>query len=200
MTLRVLPTRRCSRRSRKLGYEKETQIHQEDQRGEAEPYQLRERHSGLESLAEDDGLSLPMCVDMSSPILFVGEKRSAKAIELGLRWEHGGLAAKPLFEALCACDIDPAKCVFTNIFERGGRKKAQTHHGLVVAMGQKAAKELSRMQVEHISIVHPAARGKIRKRARYVAHVKSALSGSFESSGGVQEHDEVMAAIGHPND
>lgn len=46
----------------------------------------------------------------------------------------------------------------------------------VVAMGRKAAAVLVGWGVPHLTIVHPAARGRIRKKERYAAHVRTALS------------------------
>ena len=45
---------------------------------------------------------------MSARFVFVGEKRSARAIRLGVRWEDGRLSGKTLFEALRAAGTDPA--------------------------------------------------------------------------------------------
>jgi hypothetical protein len=107
--------------------------------------------------------------------LFVGEKRSNRAIELSLTWKDGGLAAKPLFEALYSSGLNPHKVNFTNIFERGGKKTVTNFKGVVVAMGKKVQSRLSELNINYISIIHPAARGKIRKRKLYVDHVKSQL-------------------------
>jgi hypothetical protein len=116
-------------------------------------------------------------------ILFVGEKRSQRAIDLGLTWKDGGLAAKPLFEALHAMGLRPEDQTFMNLWpdhservpwQRLARIRA---HDLVVAMGQKVSRELERAGIEHTYIVHPAARGKIRKRSRYVNHVRKTLKG-----------------------
>ena len=38
--------------------------------------------------------------------IFVGERRSERARVIGVRWEHGHLAAKTLFDALRACGIN----------------------------------------------------------------------------------------------
>jgi hypothetical protein len=107
-------------------------------------------------------------------ILFVGERRSEKAKTLGLRWENGGLAAKPLFEALEAIGIKPQECRFTNWFE-GGKTVTRKHRGIIVAMGNKVQNALTAEGIAFISIVHPAARGLIRRRDRYLAHVAERL-------------------------
>lgn len=109
------------------------------------------------------------------PYLFVGEKRSNKARKLRVRWEDEALAAKPLFEALRACGIDPATCRFVNWFE-GGKGAVRSHTGIVVALGNKVQAALKAEKIEHIALVHPAARGAIRLRATYVAHVRQRLA------------------------
>ncbi len=45
----------------------------------------------------------------------------------------------------------------------------------VIAMGQKVQKKLDELGVEYIGIVHPAARGKWRKREVYVEHLREQL-------------------------
>ena len=116
------------------------------------------------------GLDLEM-----NMILFVGERRSPRAKTLGLTWKDGGLAAKPLFEALHACGIDPQCCRFVNLFERSGPRTVRDFPGAIVGMGRKVQARLARMGIKHTPIVHPAARGSIRKRERYISHVKAAL-------------------------
>ncbi len=112
--------------------------------------------------------------------LFVGEERSKRAKELKVTWKDGALAAKPLFEALRACDIDPDLVHFCNWFE-GGQEQVRTStvssKVTVVAMGKKVQAALEEEGIPHLAIVHPAARGRIRKRERYIAHVKEVLLG-----------------------
>lgn len=107
-------------------------------------------------------------------LLIVGEKRSDLAIKRGVRWEDEALAAVPLFQALRAAGIDPASCRFVNWFE-GNEDVVRAHSGQVVGLGQKVQKALASEGIEHIPLVHPAARGKIRLRANYIAHVVSRL-------------------------
>jgi len=122
-------------------------------------------------------------------ILFVGERRSATAQRRGWTWRDGRLAALPLFEALGACGIDPARsCDFINLWtdddlatippKRVSVIRGQAGHGVaIVALGRRVAAELARLGIAHIAMVHPAARGKIRRRDRYIAHVQSCLAG-----------------------
>ena len=111
-------------------------------------------------------------------MLFVGEKRSKLAVKLGLRWEDGGLAAKPLFEALRACGIEPTEHKFINWFEPDNPKiimKEYMSGERIVALGKKVQIAMMIEGIEFISLIHPAARGKIRRRDRYIAHVKQQL-------------------------
>lgn len=108
-------------------------------------------------------------------MLFVGEKRSEKAVKMGVRWEDGKLAAKQLFDALKANGIDPSTCKFINWFEKGTKNKIKSYDGVVFGMGRKVQEALAKSGVEHIPIVHPAARGKIRKKERYTEHIKEVL-------------------------
>ena len=52
-------------------------------------------------------------------LVFVGEKRSNRAIAMGVTWEDGRLAAKVLHEALTAAGVDPARVRFVNLFRDG---------------------------------------------------------------------------------
>jgi len=108
-------------------------------------------------------------------LLFVGEERSNLAIQRNLTWESGRLAAKQLFDALIPLGIDPKKCKFTNWFEKPGPNIVKNHKGHVIGMGQKVQKALEKEGIEHIKLIHPAARGKIRKKERYLRHVREQL-------------------------
>lgn len=90
--------------------------------------------------------------------LFVGERHSQKALQMGVKWEDGRLAAKQLFDALLANGIEPKGQKYMNWFRNG--------QGRLVA----------RPGIAHVKIVHPAARGKIRDKAVYAAHVRKKLT------------------------
>lgn len=122
---------------------------------------------------------------MMKSILFVGENRSTTAKQKNWTWKDGRLAAKPLFEALERLSIDPAKQHFVNLYADGAlgvfrvnpntvRTLRTTPH-IVVALGQRVARGLTDLGISHVQLVHPAARGRIRKKSRYRAHVKAAL-------------------------
>lgn len=121
--------------------------------------------------------------------VFVGEKRSRRAIELGLHWRDGGLAAKTLFDALSHCGIDPTRQLFINVFlESDGYAPDPTALSLightartgveVIALGRRVQRVLKVADIPHARMVHPAARGAIRSRECYRAHVASVLRGT----------------------
>lgn len=126
---------------------------------------------------------------MCRRLLFVGECRSITAQRKGWTWKDGRLAAKPLFEALEAMGVNPRAHEYMNLWLDGvapehqsvvpskiARINARRLDGaVVVALGKRVSKELAKRGVTHVALVHPAARGKIRKRARYVAHVAERL-------------------------
>lgn len=116
--------------------------------------------------------------------IFVGEKRSQKAISLKVTWINGKLSAKQLFDALIYCNIDHLKQNYINWFaDNSERRKPGTKDiclnfkGKVVALGQKVSKELNKYDIEHLTLVHPAARGKIRKKEIYNNHVRKVIHG-----------------------
>jgi hypothetical protein len=123
-------------------------------------------------------------------LLFVGECRSITAQRKGWTWADGRLAARPLFEALAAMGVDAAAHKFVNLWTDnatgaigsatiGRRRVTQIRRhseiGVVVALGKRVSTELAKRGIVHVALVHPAARGRIRKRERYVAHVCSTL-------------------------
>lgn len=117
-------------------------------------------------------------------IIFVGENRSPTAIARGWTWKDGHLAARPLFEALRAHGLDPAAQTFVNLFVDGASWRANGHTttrlrsttATIVALGWKVSRGLASRGIAHVMITHPAARGRIRKRSRYIAHVRAVLA------------------------
>ena len=117
---------------------------------------------------------------------FIGEQRSERAKQLGLVWEDGGLAAKQLFDALQICGIDPGQQHYFNVYMDDGSENKLLKRILKtekikrfppVAMGEKAHQALVSWCIPHLRIIHPAARGRIRRKDRYAAHVQSVLEG-----------------------
>jgi len=129
------------------------------------------------------------------PYLFIGEKRSKTAIAKGWTWADGRLAAKTLQEALAQLGLEHGKhyeCV--NLFYDNGTldpviltlaHRRQLQGWDVVGMGARVAQALRTYGLPHLRIIHPAARGKIRNRATYHAHVKERLSTVLLSGCGI---------------
>ena len=109
-------------------------------------------------------------------MLFVGERRSNRAIEMNVQWSDGRLAAKQLFDALKDCGVDPQSCAFTNWFEKNGEETVRKHLGPVIAMERKVQDALQKSGIRCICMIHPAARGTIRRKDLYTQHVASVLS------------------------
>jgi hypothetical protein len=120
--------------------------------------------------------------------IFVGEKPSNRAHKTGVTWETGGLAAKTLHNALEYNRIDPKQCGFVNLFGDHPDDKETPILGIcktlaaahragvkIVGMGRKVQRHLTKRNVPHIPLVHPAARGSIRGRNEYLNHVKEML-------------------------
>jgi uracil-DNA glycosylase len=125
---------------------------------------------------------------VNARFLFVGEQRSRRAIRLGVRWEDGRLSGKTLHDALRAAGLDPAEQTFVNLFREAPGRHRVDRAALarirvlaatgfpVVAMGCKVQEALVRAGVRHVPLVHPAARGVIRTKCLYQAHVAGVLS------------------------
>lgn len=131
---------------------------------------------------------------MNTTFLFVGERPSHLADRIGATWANGKLAAKQLHDALRMLNIDPAKQLYVNLWRTPGTGKPVDEYPevqaivyiaecramgcVVVGMGALVCQELTRRGVPHLAMVHPAARGAIRKKERYQAHVASVLTAS----------------------
>jgi len=106
--------------------------------------------------------------------LFVGEERSPRAVQMGVTWKDKRLCAGHLSQAVEHVGLDWEELTFKNVFE-DDIKDIMSFRGIVVAMGRKVENELKKHGVDHIFIIHPAARGKIRIIENYKAHVKEQL-------------------------
>lgn len=106
--------------------------------------------------------------------LFVGERRSDRAIQMNVTWVDKRLAAAHLSKAVENIGIDWNECAFLNVFE-DDLNEIKSFEGIVVAMGRKVEKELKKHQIRHEFIYHPATRGEIRNIEKYKAHVKEQI-------------------------
>ena len=117
------------------------------------------------------------------PILFVGERRSPRAMAMGVTWTHGRLSAKTLHEALRAIGLDPSEQLYINLYrdppsplevdpEALARLTGHSlHGGPVIALGKRVSGYLEHHGIQHVPLVHPAARGSIRRTENYQSHV-----------------------------
>lgn len=130
---------------------------------------------------------------MDNIYCFVGENRSNKAKENGWTWEscvetgERHVCAIHLFNALDEIGINIKNQVFVNIWDDCGERLEETipflktFEGTIVAMGRKVEKVLLKENIPHKFIFHPAARGTIRKKERYVEHVRQVLNSKSTS-------------------
>lgn len=123
--------------------------------------------------------------------IFVGENRSKTAQEKGWSWQEcqrtgvPRLAAKPLWEALTEININPNEQVFFNLWDDEWNLNKFIPEILteiaedgetIIALGEKVHMELIKLGILHKKMVHPAARGRIRKTSLYRNHVKQVLT------------------------
>lgn len=123
--------------------------------------------------------------------LFVGERPSHQAIKIGATWQNGKLAAKQLHDALRALNIEPREQRYVNLWTTPGVgpisepvdagvltaiHMAIAEGYTVIGMGQLVSRALTAHGITHLLIVHPAARGAIRRKDRYAAHVGAVLA------------------------
>lgn len=119
--------------------------------------------------------------------LFVGERQSHQAVKIGATWQNGKLAAKQLHDALRALNINPAEQLYCNLWATPGVgpiadepelvyvTECYARGCIIVGMGSLVCGQLTRANIPHLQMIHPAARGAIRLKARYTAHVASVL-------------------------
>lgn len=122
-------------------------------------------------------------------IVFVGEKRSKRAIELGVTWQDRALASKTLHRALKRV-FRAGERMFLNLWDDAGRLDKKTVDNLrlavaldrtVVGLGRVVQAKLEELEIPHTKMIHPAARGAIRKTERYIDHVSEVLNSPAEA-------------------
>lgn len=114
-------------------------------------------------------------------VLFIGERRSARAKQMGVRWEDKALASRTLHDALATFAV-PIEPTFVNIATPGAFDTIRQWKGPRVGMGKIAQEWLSRRGLTHLALIHPAARGAIRGKAVYAAHLRQALRPLLEAA------------------
>lgn len=123
-------------------------------------------------------------IPCTTAYLFIGEKRSPTAIERDWTWESGHLAARTLFQVLDDLKVPRTSCRFLNAFRDDDFPHTQNltqirllklDGWIIIGMGQRVQALLRSQDIEHRALIHPAARGRIRKRERYIEHVRMTL-------------------------
>lgn len=124
--------------------------------------------------------------------LFVGERQSPKAAQLGATWQNGRMAARTLHAALAQAGVSLETCEFLNLWAEPGlgassmpplpaaltRLQAAQQSGVrIIAMGRIVQRALLSEGILFVPMIHPAARGVIRRRARFEAYVREVLEG-----------------------
>jgi len=115
-------------------------------------------------------------------ILFIGEEQSPTAKKMGWEWGSNHLCSKTLMEALDTCEeFDKSNANFINLFKDGELNREALHFirewkSPCVAMGQKVQNALKKEGLHPWEMIHPAARGKIRAKENYAAHVRDVIS------------------------
>lgn len=118
---------------------------------------------------------------MEVNVLFIGERRSELAKRRNVRWEDKALASKQLHDALKHNGfVGQAK--FINIVTPGARQIIESHTGPRIGMGRKVQDWLTKREISHIPMIHPAARGRIRLKENYAKHVGDTLKKALKFS------------------
>lgn len=125
--------------------------------------------------------------------IFVGERPSISAWKFSKQWSDGAYAGKQLKDAIDKIDcLEFADITFCNLwitpkemsnaaFDVVALDKSlqdiavYSQWWTVVGMGKIVQNELDHFGIEHLKLIHPAARGKIRKKNRYLKHCKEVL-------------------------
>jgi len=129
---------------------------------------------------------------MKHRFIFVGLRPSISAWKFGKQWSDGAYAGKQLKDALDKMDMDFDEMVFCNLYTmplemsrikldaddlRETIRKIRYFASiwLIVGMGLEVQQTLDKYGIEHLKLIHPAARGKIRKKSRYLKHCQQIL-------------------------
>lgn len=119
------------------------------------------------------------------PFLFVGERRSQMAVRRGYSWPDQRLSGRTLAEALAACSIALEQYTCINVYtdegvlDRQALVSIRTLHAagwIVIGLGRVVQRALTVAGIPHHAMIHPAARGRIRKREAYQQHVATVVS------------------------
>ena len=132
-------------------------------------------------------------------LLFVGERPSKTAVLKRWIWGDFHLSSKTLLEALAACQFPREFADFINVYSDDGKIDLQSieyiqnrsHGSIVIGMGKLAQRALAHHGIGHIEMIHPAARGRIRKRELYQEHVAQVIEAAKAANDLVNDHPEL---------
>lgn len=119
-------------------------------------------------------------------IYFIGEKRSGQAIRNNWHWDDNVSTARYLLDCLKEIGIKQKDIIFRNLWWDDGILNYEVAVELkgtdipIIGMGSIVCDKLDSLDIEHYSIIHPAARGKIRKKELYTEHLRSKLADVVE--------------------
>jgi len=134
-----------------------------------------------------------MSIAQSGMYIFVGERPSISAWKFSKQWSDGAYAGKQLKDAIDKIDcLEFADITFCNLWTKPKEKSTpaidvvdldKSLHEItlyskwwtVVGMGKIVQDQLGNAGIRHLKLVHPAARGKIRRKDRYLKHCKQVL-------------------------
>ena len=115
---------------------------------------------------------------LTGALVFVGERRSRRAIRLHVSWQDGRLAAKTLHEALRAANVAPEDCIFVNVFHDDEHDQEPCGNALavvrslsasgatMVGLGRTIQRILRRAGITHLPLTHPLPTHWVGPRAR----------------------------------
>ena len=147
------------------------------------------------------GYPLPRKEGMTQPIqgypkdthiryLFVDERRSRRARLLNVTWEDLARCSKTLHDALSAAGIT-GDIRFINLWDDRDvwqnslllfAKHSHKQGWVIIGLGKKVQAQLTHAYIPHRAMIHPAASGALRERARYHAHVRAVLHSNDEKA------------------
>ena len=120
----------------------------------------------------------------------MGERPSARAVALHATWQNGKLAGHTLRQTLLALALDPDQQRYLNLWQSATSTPQdpddeaaavaqirQLHRAgyRVIGMGRTVTRRLTQHGIAHRYLIHPAARGTIRRRDRYLDHARQVL-------------------------
>ena len=138
-------------------------------------------------------------------IYFIGEKRSGQAIKNNWHWEDNVSTARFLLGCLLEIGIDKSNIIFFNLWSDDGilnrtlidvlDNLSKYFENTIVGMGNTVCNELDRHGIKYIKIIHPAARGKIRKKELYTQHLKERLGWTVVTDDILEKYDAVWSEL-----